>query len=293
MLADPTDPYVARALRAGFFEVMDETMRPLTPKAFPYTGPYGLPSSAHRSKGLTAEALKRAMGRMGFLAWTDFDQHYNRKLEAALDLWDPGKDGYGEGRWEKIRGAVIPSGLDHAGEFALDRYARKLVQDEAGETSSSTDEARVMVQIEGFWRLAIANAAKWGYSQDRPFRVEVDPAAGGESDCSAMPVQAAAWAGRKTGVEVVDPSKNGFSGFGNTDLYEDDWPVVGSPFRIGDLAHFHSERHVIQCVKAGTVETAEWGSNGREAAPELIRLPTYAHFPSEFLFVVRPDLVVD
>lgn len=265
---------------------------PLSDKQFPYTGPYGLPTSTHRAKGPTAEALKRICGRMGVLDWTDYDQHYNLSLEHALDKLDPGKDGYGQGRWKLVRGLIVPAGRDHAGEYAADLYSRKLVQDEAGATNEGDDEARVQKRITEFWTIAIANAGAWHYGQMRPGRVNVNPAAGGFSDCSLMVIQAVYYAGRMTGVPVEDPARMSFSGYGNTDWFEDDWPKIGSPFRVGDLAHFHSERHVIQCIKAGTVSTAVWGSNGREAAPERVVLSSYNRFPGEYLYTVRPTLLV-
>lgn len=264
----------------------------LTEKQVPYTGPYGLATSGLKSKGPTCEALKRALSRLGFLPWGDFDRHYNQPLEAALDKFDPGgKNGYGDGRWKKLRAAVVPAGLPHAGEPALDFAARTIIQNEAGVTSTSSGEAVVQRYIAEFWKIAIANAGIWHYSQNRPFKIDVDPAKGGGSDCSGMVVQAVRYAGRKSGLQVVDPAKQNFTGFGNTDWFEDDWPKVGSPFRIGDLGHFHSERHVIQCIQAGNVQTAVWGSNGGEAAPEQFTLATYSRFPEEFLYVVRPELV--
>lgn len=94
----------------------------------PYTGPYGLPSSGLRSKGPTAEALKRAMSRLGFFPWGPFDEHFNQPLADALNEWDPGHTGYGKGRWEKIRAAKVPKGMDHAGEYALDAVALELIR---------------------------------------------------------------------------------------------------------------------------------------------------------------------
>lgn len=101
----------------------------LTATQVPPTYPYGLPSSGLKSKGPTAEALKRAMSRLGFLPWGTFDQHFNQPLSDALAKWDPGHSGYGKGRWEKIRAAKVRSG-DHAGEYALDAVAQQLIRDE-------------------------------------------------------------------------------------------------------------------------------------------------------------------
>lgn len=69
---------------------------------------------------------------MGFLPWTKFDDAFNLRLELALDKWDPsGANGYGLGRWDKIRAAKVPQSLPHAGELALDSIAIALVKDEA------------------------------------------------------------------------------------------------------------------------------------------------------------------
>lgn len=101
----------------------------LTEAQCPWTGPYGLPSSGLRSKGPTAEALKRGMSRLGHLDWSeDFDQQFNQRLANALSEWDPGHTGYGHGRWMKIRAARVPAGMAHAGEYALDAVALQLIR---------------------------------------------------------------------------------------------------------------------------------------------------------------------
>jgi hypothetical protein len=97
---------------------------------FPYTGPYSVEGDG-KQKGNTALALKRAMSRLGFLPWEPekWDNLFNKKLEGALDEWDPGKNGYGTGRYDKIRAAVVKSG-SHKGEQALDSVAINQVQTE-------------------------------------------------------------------------------------------------------------------------------------------------------------------
>jgi hypothetical protein len=97
---------------------------------FPYTGPYSVDGNG-KHKGNTALALKRAMSRLGFLPWEPekWDNMFNKKLEAALDEWDPGKNGYAEGRYDKIRAAVVKTG-SHKGEQALDSVAINQVQTE-------------------------------------------------------------------------------------------------------------------------------------------------------------------
>jgi hypothetical protein len=98
---------------------------------FPYTGPYSVEGNG-KHKGNTAIALKRAMSRLGFLPWEPdkWDNLFNKKLEEALDEWNPGKNGYAEGRYDKIRGAKVTSG-SHKGEYALDSECRRLVKEEA------------------------------------------------------------------------------------------------------------------------------------------------------------------
>jgi Peptidase family M23 len=99
---------------------------------FPYTGPYSVEGNG-KHKGNTAIAMKRAMARLGWLPWEPekWDNVFNNKLEDALDRWDGGKNGYAEGRWEKIRNAKIPKGIPHAGEWALDSECKRLVKEEA------------------------------------------------------------------------------------------------------------------------------------------------------------------
>lgn len=269
----------------------------LTERQFPFTEPYGLASSPLRSKGPTAEALKRFFGRMGHLAWTDYDQHYNKALGNAMSEYKddhglPNDPSYGQLVWSVMRKQKVPKSRPHAGEYAFDFYSRKLVQDEAKIENDSDEEALVMRYIREFWLAAINNEEAWHYDQARKIVVDVNPRAiSVRSDCSGTCIQAVRYAGKKAKVAVNDPAKQDFSGWGNTDLFEDDWPKIGAPFRIGDMAHFHSPRHVIMCIKAGTIDTAEWGSNGWEGAPDLVRLRSYERYPDEFMFVVRPQLI--
>jgi murein DD-endopeptidase MepM/ murein hydrolase activator NlpD len=98
---------------------------------FPYTGPYSKDGNG-KHKGNTALALKRAMSRLGYLPWEPekWDNAFNQKLEDALDRWDPGKNGYAEGRYDKIRSAVIPKNLPNGGKQALDSTCINQVQTE-------------------------------------------------------------------------------------------------------------------------------------------------------------------
>lgn len=269
----------------------------LTERQFPFTENYGLVTGPFRSKGPTAEACKRFFGRLGYIDWNDYDQHWNIIVGDAMKKYKkkhglPEDPSYGKLVWAKMRNQKVPDGRPHEGEYCFDFPARKLVQDEAKITSDSDEEALVQYYIREYWLAAIRNNPNYSYTQNRPFKVDMNPADKyAKGDCSATPVQALRYAAGKSGIVVVDPAMQNFSGYGNTDWYEDDWPKIGSPFRIGDLAHFHSSRHVIQCIKEGNIDTAEWGSHGWEGSPELVRLRSYNRYPDEFMFVVRPKLV--
>jgi hypothetical protein len=270
----------------------------LTERQFPATFPYYGPSDQRQPhKGATAEALKRAMARLGLMDWVDFDQVYGPLLEAAMAKWQKkvqvkATGQYGRASWEAIRDARVPTGRPNAGDYALDRFARALVQAEAKVTADSSEEEKVQERITEFCVRAIANEPHIGYDQRRPFAPSVDPASSFDTDCSGFVVEAFDYAKRMTSLNVPDPAKQGFSGYGNTDLYEDDHPKVAAPYRVGDLCHFFSPRHVIVCIEAGDVAGAHWASHGREAGPEELRLLSYSRYPGEFLYVVRPPLVV-
>jgi hypothetical protein len=278
------------------------TLPQLSIKQVPYTGLYcieGKGSKDAKHKGPTAEALARALSRLGYLPWGDFDQPFGQVKQKALAEWqaDIGmipSGMYGTESWENMRSAIVPKGREHAGEYALDRYARKLIQDEAGAETTSDELAKFQKHFVKFSQLAIANEKNWHYTQGRPGKLNINPSAASvNSDCSLFGIQAADYARRKAGLTNViqDPAKQNWTGYGNTDWYEDDWPRIGSPFIVGDAGHFHSSRHVIWCIKAGTVATAEWVSHGAERGPERIKLLQYYRFPEEWLYAVRPEYV--
>ena len=107
---------------------------PISINDCPYTGPYSIDGNG-KHKGPTAEALKRAMKRAQFgfknKELDELTQDFNKDLESALDKWDPGKDGYGDGRWKKIRNLRCPAESPHEGQWALDEYAQRLIRDES------------------------------------------------------------------------------------------------------------------------------------------------------------------
>jgi hypothetical protein len=278
----------------------------LSPEKVPYTGPYAQADNPrdYRSKGPTVEALKRALSRMGApsLPWREFDQHYNADLEKAFDWFDPGgQNGYGDGRWKLIRGAIVPPGRTHTGDYALDEYGQKLIQDEAdaaaqpGPPEPKPSDAFFEAFVK-FANDAIGNEAAWHYDQDRPVALNVNPKAGNVwSDCSGFGIQAADYARRKASRmdDAQDPAKQSWSGYGNTDLYEDDWPKISAPFRVGDAMHFANPRHVIWCIQKGDVHSSVWVSHGQEGGPDRVDLDSYSRYPGDYMFAVRPKYLPD
>lgn len=136
----------------------------LTAKQLPYTGPYGLPASGLPSYGPTPYALKRCMSRMGLLDWEPdvWDRHYNAKLAAALNKWDPGATGYGPGRCKKLRAAVIPARLEHAGEPAADDIALQMFQAEYTLKQAPPDPTLQKVKEMLEWARGFTGSYLWG-----------------------------------------------------------------------------------------------------------------------------------
>lgn len=55
----------------------------------PFTEPYGLAGNpkGFKAKGNTAKAVKRALAHLGFMAWADFDPHWNVTVNDAAAAW--------------------------------------------------------------------------------------------------------------------------------------------------------------------------------------------------------------
>jgi len=123
---------------------------PLTEQQFPFTGPCHGPSSGQTpTQSPTVIALKRAVSRLGLLEWTAFDDVFDELLETALMKWQdavavhPASGQYGLGTWTQLRAALVPEGLPHAGELAMDTVAQRLVQDEAAQAPSPSPSPTV------------------------------------------------------------------------------------------------------------------------------------------------------
>ena len=167
---------------------------------------------------------------------------------------------------------------DAYGDVLLARYA------EAHPILTPRDKWRA--EVTRFCLQAEANQVAWHYTQMRPFKVDVNPSGGFiTSDCSAYVVQVYYAASKRSGLNVADPAKQNYSGYGNNDLYENDHPRVWDDrYLVGDLGHYPG--HVTICRRAGNAQTSVWSSNGSEAGP----LPVSLRYRSDFLYVVRPPL---
>jgi hypothetical protein len=264
----------------------------------PFTEPYAVAGNprGYRSKGPTAEACKRALAHLGFLPWKedgDWDQHWNEDLNTAAGKWKAkrGLSDASDGSWgRKAHDVMQTAWYEKDGDHlpAFDGYAQKLLQDEAAKAAGGgkSPEQRVRDAIVNFCETGLAHPDGWTYSQSRAVRVDVDPAGNVTSDCSGSVLQAYAAARRACPDLVIpDPAKQGWSGYGNTDYYEDDHPTVTSgQYQVGDLAHY--DGHVCLCIKAGDSSSADWWSFGSEP-PSRRKL----YYRSDFRKVVRPPLV--
>ena len=232
-------------------------------------------------------AVKRAISRAGFLKWSDFDGVYGETISDSVAKFQKsvGMDisgFYGDATHKKLKATKVPKGATHAGEDVFDQTAANLYKNYA---SAGTKPAKQLVQekITEFCKRAISEP-DWYYSQNRAVDISVNPDGSNTSDCSGSTIQAFHFAKRETGINVPDPAKQGWSGYGNTNYYEDDHPTVSGSYQVGDLAHY--DGHVTVCYQGGNADTSKWFSFGSE--PPSSRT---LHYRSDFRKVVRPPLV--
>jgi len=261
------------------------------------------------SHGPDVLAYKRALARaQRWLPWnpTGWDDSYSDAFAHGTGTGgvdDSGVAGFqgqmgikptgwvGESTFEALRTSLAPNkpGIPHAGKPLFDAECIRLLElaaEQFAESPPDVDDIRAA--IAEFCEKAEANEANWHYSQNRPIKpVDVDPSGSSiTSDCSGFVIQAYRYALKKTGLAVPDPAKQNWSGWGNTDQYEDDHPqVTDGQYQVGDLAHYRG--HVTICRKAGDASRAVWTSHGQESGPD----PRALHYRSDFRFVVRPPLL--
>jgi hypothetical protein len=267
----------------------------LSEQEAPFTEPYALPGNPQgfKSKGPTAEAVKRALAHLGFMEWKDdFDQHWNEVVNDAAAEWKRKRGiipaGSSDGSWGKKAHDVMRSTWyekDGSKHDAFDGGSQQLLQQEKKASQPAKPPIdRVRAKITEFAERAIGQS-DWYYSQNRAVDISVNPQGPNTSDCSATAIQVFHFAKRETGLDVPDPAQQGWSGYGNTSYYEDDWPkVTDGKYEVGDLAHY--DGHVCLCYKAGNASSSRWFSFGSEP-PSSREL----HYRSDFRKVVRPPLV--
>jgi hypothetical protein len=257
--------------------------------------------------GKDVDAYKRTVSRAGRWPWaTPFDDTYSNDFahgKKGGNVRDSGVAGVqrqqfidptgyiGEPTFNTLRSIRIPEGLPHAGEPAMDATAVQLINDAYKQFHPSTpppptpasQESTVRALIVQFCEIGLQNARRWEYRQYRAVPVGVNPANPPGGDCSSSVIWAYAYAARLSGIKVPDPARQAWTGYGNTDYFEDDHPRVTGSYLVGDLGHYNG--HVTLCIKAGDWNTSEWWSFGSE--PPRRRSLDYR---SDFRFVVRPPL---
>ena len=241
--------------------------------------------------------LKRAISRAGCWRWQEFSDDYtngfahgeegNGKGVAGYQrsVGIPGTGTYGPDTHEALREAKVPKGAPHAGEDVWDQTAVNLYAgSSSGGGGSSSPVERVRAKLTEFCERALSEP-DWYYSQNRAVDISVNPNGPATSDCSGSCIQAFHYAKRETGLNVPDPAMQGWSGYGNTNYYEDDHPKVTSgQYLVGDLAHY--DGHVCLCYRPGSSSSSRWFSFGSEP-PSSREL----YYRSDFRKVVRPPLV--
>jgi hypothetical protein len=240
------------------------------------------------------EALKRGISRGGRWPWQAFDDTYSRSFAMGKDggnVGDSGVRGFqrqskldddgevGPNTFEKIRTALVPDGLPHAGEPLLDATAVKMLKDAAKKPPSGNGDAQALVQ---YAKDSINNEPKIHYSQARAMtHLGVPPEDGFTADCSGHATSCHYEAG------WPDPNPgNNYSGWGYTGTIAQN-PKVSSPYQVGDMALYGDSwgntTHVVTCYQAGDSSSARWVSHGSEAGPYAVSL----WYRSDLLGVVR------
>jgi hypothetical protein len=267
----------------------------LSEKEAPFIEPYAMAGnkSGFKSKGPTAEAVKRALAHLGFLPWKEkgWDQHWNQEVDDAAAEWKRKRGiiptSSDDGSWGKTAHDVMRStNFGTEKKPAFDGGSQSLLQEE----KRAWDEAhKPPPPPAGTWDKHLTAFCEqainepWNYSQNRAVDVTVEPNDDNvNSDCSGSVIQAFHYANRKSGQNVPDPSKYDYAGWGNTWDDEDGHPkVTNGQYKVGDLAHY--DGHVCVCYHPGNSDTADWFSFGSEP-PSKRKL----YYRSDFKFVVRP-----
>lgn len=113
----------------------------LTERQAPFTSPYAIAGNPKglKSKGQTAEVLKRTLAHLGFLPWNPpFDSQYNVRLSNAVAEWkrkrgliplDSNDGSWGKKSHDVMRATWYAKDGEH--QPAFDPFSQKLLQKEA------------------------------------------------------------------------------------------------------------------------------------------------------------------
>jgi hypothetical protein len=281
--------------------------RPLYP-------PDAAPGHTPSVDGPDVVAIKRALKRGQRWAVDDsfesFDDSYSNRFahgDGSGNVGGSGVAGFqrqqnispdsgwiGQKTFDSLNWALVPTG-PNKGQPLFDDYAVTLLEqawdrfqgkepEPPPPPPSKSPEERVREQITKFCTQGIGEP-DWYYSQARAIDKAVNPNGPSTSDCSGSVIQIFWFAKQNTGLDVPDPAKQGWSGYGNTQYYECEHPKVGAPYKVGDLAHYY-DGHVTCCYRAGDAQSADWWSFGSEP-PSSRKL----HYRDDFWKVVRPPLL--
>lgn len=278
-------------------------MRTATVPEAKYAGPcYGPSDPRGPDKSPYIRGVKRGISRWDddVLPWAQFDDFYNRKLEAAAATFQQAHGIEPTGQWglkshEALERAYRDRGATTPREPALDTVALMLMEDGYDEKHPPiSDVQRVRASMSVYLAECEAFRSRIHYRQQRPMRsLGDDPSGGFYGDCSELVVAAYYWARIHTGIHVPDPSGYGYEGYGNTvSIYYNNRyrkiPSFGT-FVVGDAALYgpSASRHTTICRQAGTSSTAVFTSHGSEIGP----YPTRLYYRPDLFAVVRPKLV--
>ena len=234
-------------------------------------------------QGIDVEGLGRALCKTGFyVPLTQFSK--------SGQQW---RRTYGGGKRDAINALRKQAGYAMTGQYNLavhdlmekrgyfDAKAIDLIS--RYEPPPPPAPVRIRAAMTDFCLRAEAHESVWHYTQNRPFSgYGNDPESTHYGDCSAYCSLVYFWAKQETGLNIPDPTRYNYSGYGNTGDDLDGHPRVSAPYQIGDLAHY--EGHVSICRKPGSASVAVFSSFGKEAGPNETKL----NYRNDLRFVCRP-----